>query len=209
MRARFPRLLLALFTAVICSAGHGAVIKPGTPITSNDDLPAYLTDGSYLFGMTVSLGTDQFLLPIEIADAPTLRNFQFDLAFDQTVVNEVDPGDGSSGIYGARFSPSDSDSLSFILAGFPINSSGRVESVAGEYPSLLTGPSGTGTLAYVLFEVLTGQQGKDPGFSVTLSSAVPEPASLPLMTFALFLCGLCMRPDESKRRRVRGTLASD
>jgi hypothetical protein len=98
-------LFLALTTAplmfqVPLPASAGPIISAGTPTTT---VPTYLSDGSYLFGITVTLGPDQFLLPVEITGAAKLQTFQFDVTFDNTVVQEVDPFDGASGIYGAEF----------------------------------------------------------------------------------------------------------
>ncbi len=79
----------------------------------------------------MTLSPDQFLLPVEITDAAKLQNWQFDVTFDSTVVQEVDSGDGTSGIYGAEFTSGDANSLSFILGGFPLNGLELVDDVAG------------------------------------------------------------------------------
>ena len=165
------------------------IISPGTPITNNADLPPYLTDGTYLFGITVSLTPSEFLLAIEIADAANLQNWQFDLLFDNTVVNEVDPLDGTSGIYGAEFTLGDPSSLSFILAGFPFNAFGEVDGVAGSYPALLTGPSGDGVLAFILFQCLDQENCGNPNFSVGSPQGAPEPGTLLLLAGGLMLLG--------------------
>ena len=120
--------------------------------------------------------------------------WSFDLLFDNTVVEEVDPGDGSAGIYGAEFTPGDPNSLSFILSGFPFNGFGEVDTVAGSYPLLLSGPSGDGTLAFILFAFLPGQEGNDPNFrianeSIQQGAPVPEPATLMLFGSGLALFG--------------------
>ncbi len=165
------------------------IISVGTPTTS---VPTYLTDGSYLFGITVTLGPDQFLLPVDITGTTNLQSWQFDLLFNNTVVNEIDPGDGTSGIYGAEFTSGDLTSLSFILSGFPLNGIGQVQTVAGSYPSLLTGPSGDGVLAFVLFQFLPDQANNNPGFSIanaTVQQQAPEPGTLVLLAGALVLLG--------------------
>jgi hypothetical protein len=134
--------------------------------------------------------TGTFYVPVDIAGAFDLQNWQFDLLFDNTVVEEVDPGDGSSGIYGAEFTPGDANSQSFILSGFPFNSMGLVQTVAGSYPSLLVGPSGDGPLAFILFEFLPGQSGNNPDFSIqnaAVQQPVPEPGTLGLLAAALTL----------------------
>ncbi len=131
-----------------------------------------------------------FFVPVDISGAADLQNWQFDLFFDNMVVNEVDPGDGSSGIYGAQFTPGNPDSMSFILSGFPFNGLGLIDTVAGEYPSLLTGPSGGGTLAFILFEFLPGQEMNNPNFNIqnaVVQQAIPEPATLELLAVGLAL----------------------
>jgi hypothetical protein len=184
----------------ISGATSAAIISPGTPTTI---VPTYLSDGSYLFppGVTVILGPDQFLLPVVITGALNTPNFAFDLTFDNTVVQQVDPLDFlDTGIYGALFTPGDPNSLSFILSGFPFNFLGRVDAVAGEYPSLLNGITGDGPLAYILFETL---QSGDPDFAIENSSAaigVPEPNTLALFAAALLI--LTFTPRRLRRIRL-------
>lgn len=191
LRALAVASLMALTVSQVKAA---PVIAIGTPITNNADVPTYLTDGSYLFGIMVPplVSPDDFLLPVDISGAADLQSWQFTLLFDSTVVQEVDPLDGSSGIYGAEFTPGDLSSLTFILSGFPLNAFGEVETVAGEYPSLLTGPSGDGVLAYVLFNFIPGQETNSPNFSIqsaTIVSGAPEPTTLVLVASALALLG--------------------
>src|SRR6516165_1598538 len=164
-------------------AGAVPIISPGAPTTA---VPTYLTDGSYWFGIIIPtpLPPNEFLLPVEISGAANLQNWQFDLLFDNTVVNEVDPLDGTSGIYGAEFTSSDLSSLSFILSGFPFNVLGEVDTVAGEYPLRVTGPSGDGTLAFILFQCLDQENCSNPGVSIRGGQVVqgaPEPATLRLL----------------------------
>src|SRR5215470_15048363 len=56
-----------------------------------------------------------FYVPVQISGVAGLQNWQFTLNFDNSVVEVVDPFDGSSGIYGAQFTPGDANSQSFIL----------------------------------------------------------------------------------------------
>ena len=167
------------------------IISPGTPTTT---VPPYLTDGSYLFGITIPtpLPPGEFLLPIDISGAVNLQSWQYTLLFDNTVVQEDDPGDTTSGIYGAEFIAGDINSLSFILSGFPFNFLGEVDTVAGEYPSLLTGPSGNGPLAFILFQCVPDPATCNGNFSVqgtTVVQGAPEPATLVLLASGLALLG--------------------
>lgn len=141
----------------------------------------------------ISIPTGTFLVPVQIAGASNLQNWQFDLLFDNTVVEEVDPLDGSAGIYGAELTPADASTQAFILGGFPFNPLGLVDDVAGSYPFLLVGPSGDGILAYILFRFLDGQEANDPGFSIenaVLLAAVPAPASLVALIAGTSVLGL-------------------
>jgi hypothetical protein len=135
---------------------------------------------------------EEFYVPVQISGAVNLQNWQFSLKFDNTVVQEVDPLDGSSGIYGAEFIPGDATSLSNILAGFPLP--GVVDGVAGSYPFLLNGPSGDGVLADILFEFIPGQEGKNPNFSITNAVVLapvpaPEAGSFGLLAALALLAG--------------------
>jgi hypothetical protein len=137
---------------------------------------------------------EEFYVPVEITGAVSLQNWQFSLKFDNTVVQEVDPLDGSAGIYGAEFIPGDTTSQSFILSGFPFNALGLVDGVAGSYPGLLNGPSGDGVLADILFQFILGQEGKDPNFSITNAVVLapvpaPEAGSLGLLAALALLAG--------------------
>src|SRR5687767_5062930 len=78
----------------------------------------------------IAIPADTFLVPVRITGAVGLQNWQFDLLFDNTVVEHVDPLDGSSGICGAEFTPGVANSLSFILGGFPFNALGLIDDVA-------------------------------------------------------------------------------
>lgn len=180
-----PALATALF---VSGAVHAAVITPGTPTTA---VPTYLSDGSYPPGITVTLAANQVLLPVEIAGANGLQTWQFDVTFDSTVVQQVDPFDGTSGIYGAQFTTGDGSSLSFILGGLPLNAQGLVDDVAGSYPNLLSGATGDGVLAFILFEYLAGQQTNNPNFGIdnpTVQQA-PEPGTMLLLAATLLALG--------------------
>ena len=187
-RARLVVCAIALLVLVAPRVNADPIISPGLPTTT---VPTYLTDGSYPFPTSVSpLDPDEFLLPVIITGAVNLQFWQFTLLFDNTVVEHVDTGDGSSGIYGAEFTSGDPSSLSFILSGFPLNPSGLIDTVGGSYPSLLTGPSGDGDLALIVFRFIEGQETNDPDFRVqdpSVVQGVPEPATLVLLLSALVL----------------------
>src|SRR5262245_11158807 len=106
-RAGWLKFLLCMLLGVSGPTG-AAVISVGTfpELNPSPSIP-------------IPAGT--FLVPVEISGAANLQSWQFDLLFDNTVVQEVDPLDGSSGIYGAEFTPGDATTLSFILGGFPFN----------------------------------------------------------------------------------------
>jgi hypothetical protein len=177
IRTRFNQALLALCLVLDVTATAGAaVISVGT-----------FPDLSPSPSISIPVGT--FLVPVQISGATNLQNWQFDLLFDNTVVEEVDPFDGSSGIYGAEFAPGDANSLSFILGGFPFNALGLVDDVAGSYPSLVDGPSGDGVLAYILFQFIAGQETNNPNFTIDNATVqqVPEPGTLVLLAAALLI----------------------
>ena len=150
-----------------------------------------------------------FYVPVGISGAVNLQNWQFDLLFDNTVVEEVDPFDGSVGIYGAEFTPGDANSLAFILGGFPLNPLGLVDDVAGFYPGLLNGPSGDGVLAFVLFDFLQGQENNDPKFRIEnpIVQQAPEPATVSLLAAALLIFAFAHR--RVSRVRVPGAGTED
>jgi hypothetical protein len=176
-------LLLSLHArAAVISVGSFPETNPAPPIT---------------------IPVDTFLVPVEISGASNLQLWQFDLLFDNSVVEIVDPLDGSSGIYGAEFIPGDAETLSFILGGFPLNALGLLDDVAGFYPSLIDGVSGDGVLAYVLFRFLPGQETNNPAIRVAdggPSQTVPEPVTLVLLSAALLLLRRRLAAPSKNRR---------
>ncbi|HKA41020.1 MAG TPA: cohesin domain-containing protein [Burkholderiales bacterium] len=172
--------LCTLFFAALLLLGaprsESAIISVGTFPDTNPAPPIAIPSGD-------------FLVPIKITGAVDLQTFQFDLAYDPNVVQEVDPGDGSSGIYGAQFKPGDPNSESFILGGFPLT--GLVDDVAGSYPNPPFQVSGDGILAYILFSFVPGHETQPPGFAiggvVIPPQEVPAPSTLALLAAALLI----------------------
>jgi hypothetical protein len=190
-RALWSRLLLCTLVGMSGATGAAVISVGAFPELSPSP--------------SISIPADTFLVPVQVSGALGLQDWQFDLVFDNTVVEVVDPLDGSSGIYGAEFTPGDPDSLSFILGGFPFNFLGLVDDVAGSYPALLTGASGDGVLAYVLFQYLVGQENNDPGFGieeVTVQQA-PEPGTPALLAAALLILSFA-RHASTRRRTIAG-----
>jgi hypothetical protein len=173
-------------------AAADPIVSPGTLTTV---VPSYLCSAYWFPTSLCPLAPDELLLPVEISGAIKLQSWQFDLLFDNTVVQEVDSlPDGFSGIYGAEFSSGDLGSLSFIDSGFPFNFLGQVAAAAGHYPLLLSGPSGNGLLAFILFECVDVENCSNPNFSippesVTIVQGAPEPATLLLLASGLVLVG--------------------
>jgi len=192
-------LTLAFFAVLAASGLAGAsVISVGSFPELNPSPP-------------IAIPADTFLVPVQISGANGLQNWQFDLLFDNTVVEQVDPLDGSSGIYGAEFTPGESESQSFILGGFPFNVLGFVDDVAGSHPSLLDGASGDGVLSYILFRFLDGQENNDPGFSIENPATlepVPAPGTLVLLAAGVAILSLRGRRSSLARKAGRREVAS-
>lgn len=112
---------------------------------------------------SISIPVDTFPVPVEISGAVNLQNWQFDLVYDNTLVEVVDPFDGSSGIYGAEFTPGDANTLSFILGGFPLP--GLVDDLGGSYRL-----SSTGRRAMVFWHTSCSSSSKDKKTRTRLSA---------------------------------------
>jgi hypothetical protein len=150
---------------------------------------------------SISIPSGTFLVPIEVTGADGLDTWVFDLTFDPAVVEVVDLGDGTSGLYGAEFTPGSATSMSFILGGFPFNSIGLVDDVAGAYPFSLDGQTGHGVLAYILFRFHPGHENDDPTFTVPGNpTPVPEPGTLGLIAAACLVRAFGRRATQARIR---------
>jgi hypothetical protein len=194
MNIRSRAALAALFVA-LAGPGAGASAAPvytvGAPFES--PLPPDIT----------ALDAGSFLVPVLVSDAVSLQHWQVDLRFDPTVVHVVasDPFSLLPGLYGARFDAADPASLSFLLGGFVFDDLGLVDDIAGSYPGLLDGITGSGTLAYVEFAFRAGHEGEDPGIHIDVPAALPEPATVLLAVAALSIAAAIGRhaPQEDPK----------
>ncbi len=146
--------------------------------------------------VTVGVG-DTFSIPISITDAVDLTSWQFDLAFDPTIVtaNSVTEGTFMSAFGATLFIPGVID-----------NGTGLISLVADSFIDLPPNPSGSGVLADIGFTALaTGvspltfsnvflnlsDQGFDIGNGqITVTGTpqpIPEPATLMLLGGGLAL----------------------
>ena len=156
---------------------------------------------------TVAVG-DLVTIPLSITGADDLTSWQFDLAFDPAVVqaNAVAEGPFLSSFGTTLFGPGVID-----------NSTGLISIVTDAYVDLPPTPSGDGVLAGIdflalapgvsplvlssvflnlSFEEFDIQQGQITVIGVPPSTAIPEPATLVLLTSAL-----CSLPARHFRRR--------
>jgi hypothetical protein len=162
--------LLIAACAMTAATARASVVTTGPPLTS---VPGALFDplGS------LSLTPSQFLVPVQVSGADGLDLWQFDLHFDPAVAAPTDVGGLYQSVYQADFG---TGAISQITSsGFLFD--GVLDDVSGYFAPAV---SGGGPLAYVLFDYLPGQDGKDPGIYVgeaPPTQAVPEPSALSLM----------------------------
>src|SRR5215468_3003612 len=155
--------------------------------------------------VTVNVG-DTFIIPISIADVTDLTSWQFDLAFNPTIVNvnSVTEGPFMSSFGLTLFGPGAIDNIA-----------GLISLVTDSYVDLPPDPSGNGVLANIEFSALAPGVSPltfsnvflnelDHGFSATNgqiagagTSVVPEPASLISLASGLSLLSLFLGKRKS------------
>ncbi|MEW6681835.1 MAG: cohesin domain-containing protein [Nitrospirota bacterium] len=145
---------------------------------------------------TVGVG-DTFTIPISIAGATEVTSWQFDLAFDPTIVQANSVAEGS---FMSAFG------LTLFGPGVIDNGAGLISLVTNAYIDLPPNPFGDGVLADIEFTALApgvsslsfsnvflnfSDQGFDiaNGQMVSGSQTVPEPATLALLASGLALFG--------------------
>ena len=149
-------------------------------------------------------GPSGTVYPIEISGAVDLETWNFDLLFNPASLNIVETCDPSLDLYcnfggaGVTEGPFTSSGTHFTVfnPGFIDNTNGILLFVSGLYADIAPGPSGDGVLAYVEFITISTEE--DPNVRIgdaSVTSAVPEPATLGLLASGLALLGI---------RRVRG-----
>jgi hypothetical protein len=174
---------------------------------------------------TVNVG-DVFTIPISIASAQDLTSFQFDLAFDPTVIKALSLTD-----IGTDFAKAAIIDGGFLtgIAGFVDNTTGVLSGVADSMSGLTTGAGLTpnGVVVDATFQALaigvaplTLSNAFLTDNGVPLSSAngnfelvngqvnvqvsVPEPTTLILLSFALAGCGILRCRRRGGGRNVVG-----
>ena len=133
-------------------------------------------------GSSIPLSGTTFVVPIEITGASELINWQFDLAFDPTVV-QVNVGcDPATDSFCDLFTgpvtegPFTEGLFSLFVPGVIDNTSGLLSIVAGAWGDPPPGPSGDGILAYVEFLTIDARGNPNirvSDFAVSPSASVP------------------------------------
>jgi hypothetical protein len=177
---------------VLCAALVGAPVFAGVifagPLTTT--VPTALFDPLTTLSSTLTAG--EFLIAIETTGALNLQDWSLDLLYNASIARPVDGGGFYQSVYQAYFDGT-ADLSEITSSGFDLPD--LLQGIAG----FSQGVSGNGTLAYVLFGYVSGQEGRDPGISVAggPTFGVPEPSSLALA--ATSLAALLMA--RARRRR--------
>jgi hypothetical protein len=157
--------------------------------------------------LTVNVG-DTFLVPISITNATDLTSWQFDLAFNPTIVkvSQVIEGPLMSSFGQTLFGPGAID-----------NDTGLISLVTDSFVDLPPDPSGSGVLAFLEFTAvapgvsaltfsnpfvndLDGVFGVTDGqITVGETSQVPEPSSLTSLFSGSLVLGLLLRRKKLNR----------
>jgi hypothetical protein len=150
----------------------------------------------------IDLPNNRFVVPIDITDGSNVTAWQLDVTYDATDVEVATACDPFADAYCSFWTGPVSEG-NFFSSGAPYNllnpgfvgldvftsaQTGLLFGVSGAFAGVSPFPSGDGTLAFVLFDLM------GPGSSVisisnpsVTSTAVPEPGTLIYLTIGLFL----------------------
>lgn len=151
---------------------------------------------------------DMFAIQVSIAGAESLSTWQFDLAFDPTILEANSVGEGE---------------MTLLSAGAIDNSSGLITIIAGSFSDVLLNPLFAGVLANIEFTALAAGTSalalSDVQFdaalikttifdgTVTVNRQVPEPGTLALVALVTGVFALRGRRKGSDGGSDRGSSA--
>lgn len=178
--ARVLRATVLACAGLAVGAAPAAVITAGAPTNT---VPASLVDP--FFTLAGGLQPHEYLVPIMVGAANDLVDWQFDLAFDASVVALLDLGGLYGSVYQAEFSPA-GPVTEILSSGLALD--GLLDDVAGFFQPF--GVNGDGMLVYVLFGLLEGQSIDDGDIRVLPPDPQPVPAPGTAALAATALAGL-------------------